>query len=244
VKRVVATSTVLMVGFLWIILSLTAATTAVIVCGIHAVYKAATFLAVGRILSQTNIYVDSVSLASSIKSLLPVLFFFLAALKTGSYSATKHSTDVVVSSSVMTHLLAFLLGIGGLLIWIVGIKLTGNTSLPGSVAPNDLLLLTMLGSVGIFHCWVTTASSLNPSSITLTLAVLFFGITRITGNIGSISVSTSSVSSVLNSRYSFISYVFNVSSYRHLRLVSGLLVGIILWCLDLTYSKARRSKYK
>jgi hypothetical protein len=80
------------------------------------VYKAATFLVVGRILSQTNIYLDSVSLASNIKSLLPILFFFLAALKTGSYSATKHSTDVVVSSSVMTHLLAFLLGIGGLLI--------------------------------------------------------------------------------------------------------------------------------
>lgn len=94
-KRVVATSTIVMVGFLWVVSFQATSAISGMICAIHAAYKSAFFVVSGRLLAQKLIYHDAQGLDAFGKSLLIVIAFFLAAPRSSAYAAAKHSIDTV-----------------------------------------------------------------------------------------------------------------------------------------------------
>jgi NADH:ubiquinone oxidoreductase subunit 5 (subunit L)/multisubunit Na+/H+ antiporter MnhA subunit len=116
VKRTVAASTVVMVGFVWALLSTSLTHAAVIIAFIHASYKSALFLLVGKLLGHISLYSDNGSSSSQTKSALGLAFIFLAAPRTSPYASSKHSTDSLVFSRDLDLALMLLVSLGGLLI--------------------------------------------------------------------------------------------------------------------------------
>ena len=116
-KRTVAASTVLMVGFIWTLLSTSLTHTAVVIAFLHAAYKSALFLLVGKLLAHTSLYADNGAASSQTKLALGLAFVFLIAPKTTPYSSAKHSTDaLLLSRDLDLTLLLLLVSLGGLLI--------------------------------------------------------------------------------------------------------------------------------
>lgn len=115
-KRVVATSTIVMVCFLWFVLQQAFSGTAATICGIHAAYKSAFFVTAGRLLAQSATYHDAQGVSQASKSLLIALAFFLAAPRTSAYAAAKHGIDTVQVIVLAQPLLLVLISLGLLFI--------------------------------------------------------------------------------------------------------------------------------
>jgi NADH:ubiquinone oxidoreductase subunit 5 (subunit L)/multisubunit Na+/H+ antiporter MnhA subunit len=111
-KRVVATSTVIMVGLIWILLVRSLSCTSVLVCVIHAAYKSALFLGFGRLLAQYSNYLDNFGVQVNAKSTLILATLFLLGLKSSSYSAIKHGNDIVITALSFDLALTIFIGFG------------------------------------------------------------------------------------------------------------------------------------
>ena len=205
-KRVVATSTVVMVGFLWLVLQHSFSGTAAIVCAIHAAYKSAFFCVVGRLLAQTLTYHDSQAIAGSSKSLLVAIAFFLIAPRTSAYAAAKHSIDTVQVIALSQPLTGILVSLGLLFVWIFCLRLLANSRVASSMSINDLIIpsfvLVLLG----LSSWILSSSSTGDSSLVTWLALTLMGWSYQSGlNLGSVSCTTGNFTSILP-RYGFLSF--------------------------------------
>lgn len=98
-KRTVALSTVVMVSAIWLLLVTSLSASAVAICLFHAAYKSASFLAIGRILTKSSTYADSLAIPSSVKTLFAVVGIFLVGLRTSGYAVQKHSTDTLATTA-------------------------------------------------------------------------------------------------------------------------------------------------
>jgi NADH:ubiquinone oxidoreductase subunit 5 (subunit L)/multisubunit Na+/H+ antiporter MnhA subunit len=67
--------------------------TAVAICVIHAGYKSAFFLNLGKIISKSSTYSDVLGTSNSVKSLIVVVGIFLFGFRSTSYAAQKHAVD-------------------------------------------------------------------------------------------------------------------------------------------------------
>lgn len=95
-KRTVASSTVVMIGFCFWILLTSFSSTSLVIALVHAGYKSALFLTVGKTLSHCSQYSDLAHTPNALKSPLVIVGIFLVAFKTSSYGSSKHAIDVIV----------------------------------------------------------------------------------------------------------------------------------------------------
>lgn len=115
-KRTVAISTVIMVCAIWSLLAVSESISAVAICLIHAGYKSASFLAIGRILTKTTTYSDALGISAAMKTIFLVVGTFLLAFRSSAYAAQKHSVDAVLVSDGSDFVLQSIFALGGLVL--------------------------------------------------------------------------------------------------------------------------------
>lgn len=92
------------------------ATTALLVCAIHAAYKSGIFLVTGKLLSRANVYSDGLFTTTSDRTYLALIGLFLMALRTSSYASIKHQLDGATFSTVTDFSVQLLLALSLILV--------------------------------------------------------------------------------------------------------------------------------
>lgn len=190
-KRIIAASTIVVVSFLWLIMILSLSNTAVIICIIHASYKSALFLSVGKILTKLSIYNDNLGIPNSNKTLIILISIFLFGFKTSNYSISKHSIDILILINNINFLLILILSINIIILWLLVIKLNNQNKLLLNNSNIDLQLFSMIISIFILESFIIVTIINGNSNIISFLFILIFKLyIKIQFNIGSINLST------------------------------------------------------
>lgn len=95
-KRIVAGSTIVMVSCVFSLMLIASSAVSFAVALVHASYKSALFLTVGKILTNTGIYGDHTHVITSNKFNLFALGVFVVAFRGSAYSGAKHGVDCAI----------------------------------------------------------------------------------------------------------------------------------------------------
>jgi hypothetical protein len=216
-----------MVSLLWTILANSLAQSAVVICLIHAGYKSAFFLATGKILSKFVTYSDVIGISSALKSFIALISIFLIGFKSTSYAAQKHALDGL-SSDGNSFLMMWLLAAGLLSFWVLSIRLTSAQKSSSAISSNDLPLVFMLLTLLIFSSGLfgQSANVVAVSSFVV-LPFLRFLSTCTSPNLGSVNLSSSTISALLT-KYDFLQIaVFQISTNFNFVTLIGILVFFV-----------------
>ena len=227
-KRTIAFSTVIMVGFIWIVLLTGFSCTAALVCILHAAYKSALFVAAGKLLAASAIYTDDLALPSVEKSILVLVALFLLGHRSSAYALAKHNIDATFWNSSLSLGMAILVSTGLFLTWLQGLQIIGNWRRKKHGFSLDILGWAMLFSlftfsIGLFNGSVDAVSSVM--AVFVGAASQWF--IRSTCNFGSVSFSTSILQIPL-AKYGLVRELFMLTSVKVMNFSSVLLVGLIL----------------
>lgn len=234
-KRIIATSTVLMVGLIWTVLSYSLSSTAVLICAIHAAYKSALFLTTGKLLSNTSTYTDNVNMTAHVKSFLPLICLFLVALKTGTYNSCKHMLDAICFEHTTDQVFLVVLACGGLIYWVLGLKIFNTNKNISASNINDLFILILVSSVYCFHSWIVSSAGITHSNLIFIFsAILLRLFSRIYLNVGSIALSTS-LHNYFLIKYQFIKFMLAFCHFNLSTPLAILLTGCLLTMIAAYY---------
>ena len=124
VKRIVAYSTVSLVSFLWFVVCLHSEHSFVGIALLHASYKSALFVCLGRLIANSEHASLSVGDSKSMLSICQLLVLVAFAPVGSSYIALKHAALAIdLSSSAITGLVAFASCCSAILAWILQLRL-------------------------------------------------------------------------------------------------------------------------
>lgn len=115
-KRIVAGSTVVMVGVIFTVLQISFGNTAFLVALFHASYKSALFLVLGKLISHAGIYSDNLSTNTALSAPLFIICIFLSSVKSSPYSSAKHTVDAVILETCTDIPFSILLSLGAILV--------------------------------------------------------------------------------------------------------------------------------
>ena len=124
VKRIVAYSTVSLVSFLWFVVCLLSEHSFVGIALLHASYKSALFVCLGRLIANSEHASLSVGDSKSMLSICQLLVLVAFAPVGSSYIALKHAALAIdLSSSAITGLVAFASCCSVILAWLLQLRL-------------------------------------------------------------------------------------------------------------------------
>ena len=148
-KRVVAFSTVVLVGLIWILILQSANYTTLSVCAFHAAYKSALFVTIGRLLVVTATYGDQIfNTRSAGTSNLLVPAIFLMGFRNSSYASAKHGIDAALwMGSSVNFVLIFVVSANLLVFWSLGIRFNGNRKSKAAISLLDFVQLPINGTL-------------------------------------------------------------------------------------------------
>jgi NADH:ubiquinone oxidoreductase subunit 5 (subunit L)/multisubunit Na+/H+ antiporter MnhA subunit len=230
-KRLIAASTVVMVGFIWVIFLGSFSGTALTVCAIHAGYKSGIFLVTGKLLSRAGTYVDSIFTTTADRTYLALIGIFLVACRTSAYSSAKHQLDCGTLFAVSDFFLQGVLAASLVLVWFFAARLQANAKSPAGFSGTDGLLVSMLLSIFSLAFWLLGGSGYAHSTVVTLLIALVLKATYRTGlNFGSIGFSTSWVSATFV-KFNFVKALVFAGNLRLNSLSTWLLTGLLLGVL-------------
>lgn len=226
-KRIIATSTIIMVGLLWYIIISSNSITSVLICVIHAIYKSGIFLTSGKLLSKINIYNDTLYLINSDKSYITLLGLFLIAHKTSSYGNIKHHLDIWLSLSIVDYYIQILIILNLIIFWYFTCKILNNNKYKLNTNNNDYSLFLMLLTL-IFCSTIYYNSGYTQTSTIIILIIIFiYKNIRISLNIGSVIFNTS-LFSINIIKFNYIKLLKLLKSNRNINNNSWILISLII----------------
>lgn len=124
VKRIVAYSTVSLVSFLWLLICLLSEHSFVSIALLHAAYKSALFVTLGRLISHTDHASLSIWDSRSVISICWLLVLIAFAPVGSSYVAFKHAAlSLDISGSAITGLASFVGVVAAIVAWLAQLRL-------------------------------------------------------------------------------------------------------------------------
>lgn len=240
-KRIIATSTVIMVGLLWYLIIISISITAILICIIHATYKSFIFLTSGKLLVKTNIYNDTIYITNSEKSKLFILGIFLIAHKTSVYGNIKHNIDAWIAFSNLDYYIHYIIILNLIILWYFMCKILNNKKHKLSFNTNDFHLILMMLMLLVINVLIIYNSGYTNISITIILITMFLQkYIKISYNIGSVIFNTS-LNSINLYKFNLLKNIRSIKSIRYSNNITWLLISIII--LILVYSLVKRFKF-
>ena len=217
-KRLVASSTVVMTGFIFLLSQSTNSQLALLVCTFHAAYKSALFAISGSLIASLTKADDSTvsSPVDGIK-ILAIPVSFSLAMPSSYYAAAKHGFGNSSQSTAHELLSSFSLQFGVIILWLFAFKLFSSSFFRAvTFGFPSLVLVLMVSWFFLINFFIPIGSSTSASSgfSVLIAAILLVSVSKnyyLHPNVGVISFS-SVIENVFLFRYSLVSATLKLAS--------------------------------